>query len=265
MSERFNRVTPSGLPTLETCPRRWAIQRDYAMAREAHPDLPEDKPSYKMVFGSAFHRVMELGKFTQEGVDEATDEVVGGQTLEYDAAYRNSRDMARGVLGAARSFLASPASLPWRKRGKKTKFEQKCEAEIEGIKAVGIVDCIDDGHVSDLKTTTPNSKVSYISQLTLYWGLARKKGLVKDDKDVSIVKVYRPRTPDGASGVKVETMSAGENWQHVRRLVRKAADLRDALPKWKGDYNRLAYNPNSGMCGYCPAKGTSACPGTRVW
>lgn len=262
---RFDRVTPSGLPTLEQCPRAWAIQRDYEKARKAHPDLPEDGVTYKMVFGTIFHKVMELGGYKPKEVYQTAVDSVGEDKLKYDYSYKNVKHLAQGVYGAVKVFLNNSASRPWREREKSgAKFELKCEGEFEGIKMAGIVDCIDSGVVSDLKTTTPSNKTWHGSQLTAYWMLARTQQEGIEDQ-ARVVKVFRPSKPDGNSGVETLNLSAALNEPHVRRLIRLAKKIRDAMPKWEGDYRVIANNPSADRCRYCPARGTTACPETRTW
>lgn len=270
---RFDRVSPSGLPTLEQCPRAYAIQRDYDAAREAHPDLPEDRRNYKMVFGSIAHKVVELNKTTSKEVHEITQDIVGEEgKLEFDSAYTSVLDLARGVFNAVKAFFDSTDSFPWKhqSKGHSTYKERKLEAEVEGMKVSGIVDCIHDGWIIDLKTTTPSNRTWYGSQLGAYWLLAKEnypQGIGEHHiyPDAKIVKLYRPRQPDSGSGVKSEIISAEKNEPHIRQLLRTAKVIRDRQDEWRKNYRMLAMNPNSGRCGYCPARGTSACPETRIW
>lgn len=268
-ADRFSRVSPSSLPTLEQCERAFAIQRDYKAARKAHPDLPKDgdDASVPMVFGSALHRVMEDGSWmgrSSKAVRKSLDKVLGKSDPEYDSTYRNRNDLVGGLVVALKAFLSAPESAPWRD-GSARMVEQRVEAEIDGVKVSGFVDCVDeDGMVCDIKTTTPSADSDYGSQLTAYWMLARE-AMEDVSDDACVVKVFRPYGPKGASGVQAEFLSAKANERHVRGLLAKARRIGETKKEWKSDYTRLPCNPAAKRCRYCPAKQTSACPETRRW
>lgn len=265
---RFDRVTPSGLSSLEGCPRKYAIQRDYAAARKVHKDLPEDPPTYKMVFGSIFHRVVELGKRTAEDIAKVAKDVLRKEgSLEFDDRYKGVDDLAKGVETCMGAFVVSPEAEPWTRKRKGAKFEEKFETIIDGMPMLGIVDCITDkGEVLDLKTTSKSfgGRMWHGSQLTAYHMLAKENTEGIQD-DAQVVKVYRPVKPDGATGVEGQWLPAAKNVPHVKRLVKMAKTIRDRQDEWQKDYTKIVYNPSCQMCPFCPAKGTSACPETRTW
>lgn len=262
--ERFSKVSPSGLPTLEQCPRYYAIQRDYRAARKAHPDLPEDGKTVPLIFGSAFHKVVEDKCRNSEEVSKTLDGVLGGSDPEYDSVYSGRGDVVKGLLVALKAFLNSPESAPWRDDSAKM-VEERMEARVEGMKITGIVDCVDgDGQVIDIKTTTPRADSEYGSQLTAYWMLARANSEGIGD-DAAVLKVFRPYGPKGKSGVASERLSAKANERHVRGLLRLAKRIGKTREKWSDDYTKLPCNPGAKRCRYCPARMTSACPETRRW
>ena len=244
--------------------RAWAIHHNYDKARKAHPDLPEDGATVPMIFGSAFHKVVEDKAKNAKEIRKALDDVLGKSDPAYDSTYSGRDDVAKGLRVALNAFLADPQSAPW-KDGSARLVEKKLSAEIDGIPVRGIMDCIDgDGMVIDIKTTTPRAECDYGSQLTTYWLMARENMEGIQDR-AKVLKVFRPWGPKGKSGVLAERLSAKANEKHVRRLLQKVWALRETKKTWQKDYNEIESNPSAKRCRYCPAQGTSACPETRRW
>lgn len=265
MSSRFDRVSPSSLPTLEQCRRAWAIQRDYGKARKAHPDLPDDPPTYKMVFGTIFHKAVEKTAKSVRALRKITKDVLAenAEPVKFDDYYPDAKSLAEGVGTALKGFLGDAASEPWKNR-KGAALEKDYETEIAGMPMYGIVDCIDgNGIVRDLKTTASNN-IWHGSQLAAYWRLAADNKH-KVESQACVVKVWRPRRPDGNTSTTEQYMDAKANQRHVERLAETAKRMRDDMPRWEKDYTAIEINPSAGRCAYCPARGTSACPERRTW
>lgn len=260
---RFDRVSPSSLATLAQCPRSYAIHRDHALAKKAHKDINDDPPNYKMRFGTIFHKAVEK---PDEDIDElvAKECAVLGESA-WDSFYKSPDDIAVAIKKCVAYFRKHEVSKPWRKRTKKTLIEQELKSEINGMKIKGVVDMITNkGEVVDLKTTSKSWPQWHGLQLGAYWLLAKLNG-VKVQDEASVIKIYRPRGPKGGTGIDEERIDASKQETQINRLMEKAVWLRDNQATWETDYTKIESNPNANRCGLCCAKGTSACPETRIW
>lgn len=261
---RFGHTSPSGFTTLEQCPRKYAIQRDFEKAHATHPDMSTDTPTYKMVFGTVFHQAVEDGD--DADVDAiAADKCAVLDEDAWDDYYKGHEAVALGVRNCLSEFYKSEYATPWLERDDDTLIEESFDATIDGMEIRGKVDLITpEGHVTDLKTTNKSFPQWHGSQLCAYWMLAEANG-VDVKPEASVIKIYRPRKPDGISGVEELQLDAELQKPHVLRLLGHARWMRDNEVKWQDDYTQIRNNPGCSHCRFCVARGTSACPETRTW